>query len=57
MKPMLYARRGRTIIDYQGEKPKSFGHKSITEAKRESHRLQMSHDGALGRGTVRSSFK
>ncbi len=53
MKDMVYTRKNNVIRDYSGEKPTSEALKSCNAAKRKSRDIQMSTDGALGRGTVR----
>ncbi len=49
---MIYVRRGRKIISISDSKTSSETYKSINEAKRKSRLLQLSEDGALGRGSV-----
>ena len=51
MKEAKYVRCGRVIRNMAEGKDTAFD--SITLAKRESRRLQMQEDGALGRGSVR----
>jgi len=51
---MKYFRKKNIIRDQEGNTEKFI---SINKAKRESRRLQMMHDGALGRGTVRDVTK
>ena len=58
MSDMLYVRRGGVIWNHTGKKPepRSYAfnnHRGVNRAKAVSHQLQMSTDGALGRGTVR----
>lgn len=53
MKEQQYTRKGSVIRDMDNnvvfESPKGF----VNEAKRESRRLQLESDGALGLGTLR----
>ena len=51
MKPVQYTRKNHHMKNMQTGKIKHFKH--INEAKRASRRIQMTEDGALGRGTVR----
>lgn len=51
MKEAKYIRSGRVIKNTETGEKKEFP--SITLAKRESRNIQMTADGALGRGTVR----
>ncbi len=50
MKTLKYIRNGKNIEDVYSGKIETF--KSITLAKRESWKLQMKNDGALGRGSL-----
>lgn len=50
VKKALYVRKRHTIEDFNTGVTTSF--KSISLAKKESHKLQMRHDQALGRGSV-----
>lgn len=45
-----YTRKGKIIIDIVTGKAKD--HKSVNEAKRESHRIQMDEDKGLGHGVL-----
>jgi hypothetical protein len=51
MKPAKFIRAGKQIKEV--ESGHTTGYKYYNEAKRESRRIQMEHDKALGRGTVR----
>lgn len=48
MKETIYYRRGRTISTPNGDTTYKF----INQAKRESRKLQLAKDGALGRGSL-----
>ena len=51
MKPQIFTRHGQTITDLRSNQSIQFS--SLNKAKAESHKLQMKHDEALGRGTLR----
>lgn len=51
MKPTIFIRNGHIITDTRSNQARAF--KGTNQAKRESHKLQMENDEALGRGTVR----
>lgn len=55
MKTRRYMRKGNVIHTCADVSNKAYP--SINEAKRESRRLQMEADGALGRGTLSVSEK
>lgn len=50
MKEAQFIRKGKTITNVGDGTKKTF--EFVNEAKRESRKLQMSADGALGRGSV-----
>lgn len=47
-----YIRKGATIIDITNEVHKQKSFNSINAAKRESRKLQMAEESALGRGSL-----
>lgn len=51
MKSTTHIRKGRKITII-GDNPQTTKFESINAAKRESRKIQMDADGALGRGTV-----
>ena len=51
MKPTEYTRKGQTITQLDGDTKKRYY--SLTQAKKESWRIQMRLDGALGRGSLK----
>lgn len=57
MKPVKFIRKGKTITTLADEENdiKRSAHecKSVNEARKFSRNLQMEHDGALGRGSVK----
>lgn len=52
MKEQIFTRKGRVITDLRDNQSITF--KSRNKAKQESHRLQMEHDKALGRGSLKA---
>ena len=51
MSKVLYFRKNKIMIDTDSKKASDF--ESINKAKRESRKIQMQNDGALGRGSVK----
>jgi len=47
-----FHRYGKNLTDVRTDPPTNSQGRSINQAKRESRKLQMSFDGALGRGSV-----
>lgn len=52
MKTMKYHRRQKTIVDITQDLAETTIYKSVNQAKKESFKIQMREDGALGRGTL-----
>jgi len=50
MKEAKFIRKGRVITNVETGDSKHY--EFINEAKRESHNIQLSEDGALGRGSL-----
>jgi len=53
-KKARFVRSGRNITDITKETPVNIQHKSRNKAKKESWKIQMKLDGALGRGSVQT---
>lgn len=51
MKAQIFTRQGRVITDLRNGQAQQF--RSLNAARKESHKLQMEHDKALGRGSLR----
>ncbi len=51
MKLFTYERKGNTIRTVEFDRTETF--KSINQAKKASHKIQMETDGGLGRGSLR----
>jgi len=52
MKTRTHYRFKNHIVDETRDTPTNTSHKSINQAKKESFKIQMWQDGALGRGSV-----
>lgn len=52
LKEAKYERKGKVIKNLEAKSQKDY--ESINQAKRHSRELQMSEDGALGRGSLRT---
>lgn len=52
MKTTMFIRKGKIITDITDDPHKDKVYKSINEAKRESRKIQIGKDGALGRGCL-----
>ena len=52
MKQRTHTRFNNNIVDETKETPTNMHFRSINKAKKESFKIQMSQDGALGRGSV-----